>query len=168
MESRREASVKHLALIAPGALVWRCTSDEWITCAALLEPLAEGKRGHQYLTEERYDDVLIEVSHGEAHGSRTHQARCDPRHPDAIGALSSSICSIALTISSMQKRSTHSVQLTRLGSGHWHRLKSATVWSLGRADHRGRARLRKRRHRLDEPDVRLELVALGQQPGGQR
>jgi hypothetical protein len=59
---------KHLALIAPGALVWTCTSDEWMTCAALLEPLADGEHGHQYLTEERHDDVLIEVSYSEAHG----------------------------------------------------------------------------------------------------
>jgi len=61
--------VKHVALIAPGALVWTCTSEEWMTCAALLDPLADGKRGHQYLTEERFDDFLIEVSYGETHGS---------------------------------------------------------------------------------------------------
>jgi hypothetical protein len=57
--------VKRLTIIEPDKLVWRSTREEWTTAAELLRPLAEGAHGHQYLTEERYDDVLIEISFGE-------------------------------------------------------------------------------------------------------
>lgn len=44
---------------------WACTADQWNDLALLMTPLVEGAVGHQYLTSERWDDLLIEVSHGE-------------------------------------------------------------------------------------------------------
>jgi hypothetical protein len=46
-------------------LRWMCTADEWLTNALLLDPFLRGRSGHQYLTNEGIDDVLVEVSFGE-------------------------------------------------------------------------------------------------------
>jgi hypothetical protein len=49
------------------SFVWTATEDGWLRLAGLMEPLASGQTGHQYLTRERIDDALIEVSLGERH-----------------------------------------------------------------------------------------------------
>jgi len=62
----KKPPTKHLRLAGDDALVWTCTSEEWHTVADLIDALSVG-RGFQYLTEEGYDDVLVEVSLGQAH-----------------------------------------------------------------------------------------------------
>jgi hypothetical protein len=47
--------------------VLSATEQGWQYLADLMEPLAEGQTGHQYLTREGVDDALIEVSLGEQH-----------------------------------------------------------------------------------------------------
>lgn len=44
---------------------WIATPDDWESYAALLEPFIEWEYGHQYLTDEVNDDLLVEVSFGE-------------------------------------------------------------------------------------------------------
>lgn len=61
-----EATTKRLVAITPRQLVWTCTRAEWAEVVELLEPFVAGQSGHQYLTSERDDDVLIEVSFGES------------------------------------------------------------------------------------------------------
>lgn len=47
--------------------LWSCSQERWHTNAALLDPFLTGQRGHQYMTSEKIDDALIEVSFGESH-----------------------------------------------------------------------------------------------------
>lgn len=49
------------------SFLWTGTEDGWRRLAGLMEPLASGETGHQYLTRERVDDALIEASLGEWH-----------------------------------------------------------------------------------------------------
>jgi hypothetical protein len=49
------------------AFLWSCSQERWHTNAALLDPFLTGRRGHQYMTSEKIDDALIEVSFGESH-----------------------------------------------------------------------------------------------------
>lgn len=44
---------------------WIATLDDWEIYAAFLEPFIKGEYGHQYLTDEVNDDLLVEVSFGE-------------------------------------------------------------------------------------------------------
>ena len=66
MRLARDTAQKRLKAISPKQLVWSCTTAEWREIVELLKPLAEGQSGHQYLTSEQDDDVLIEVSLGES------------------------------------------------------------------------------------------------------
>jgi len=46
--------------------LWSGHSDDWLTCAGLVEGLVEGSgSGHQYMTTEGVDDALIELSYAE-------------------------------------------------------------------------------------------------------
>lgn len=65
MRLTQEATTKRLAAITPRQLVWTCTRAQWVEVVELLEPFVAGQSGHQYLTSERDDDVLVEVSLGE-------------------------------------------------------------------------------------------------------
>ena len=47
------------------AFVWSATADGWLYLADLIQPLADGRAGHQYLTEDKDDVALIELSSGE-------------------------------------------------------------------------------------------------------
>lgn len=49
------------------SFLWTATEDGWQRLAGLMEPLSSGQTGHQYLTRERVDDALVEVSLGEQH-----------------------------------------------------------------------------------------------------
>jgi hypothetical protein len=48
-----------------GGVIWDCTQDQWINHAAMLEPFRRGVVGHQYLSDESVDDLLVEASYGE-------------------------------------------------------------------------------------------------------
>lgn len=48
----------------PGVFNWACLPAQWRDASALIEPLKH-QSGHQYLTSEGIDDVLVEVSYGE-------------------------------------------------------------------------------------------------------
>jgi hypothetical protein len=45
--------------------VWSATADGWLYLADLIKPLADGGAGHQYLTDDKDDVALIELSCGE-------------------------------------------------------------------------------------------------------
>ena len=60
-------AAKRLRLVDGDRLYWTGTTGEWRTACDLLEGLADGRSRHQYLSEERYDDVLVVVSQGEHH-----------------------------------------------------------------------------------------------------
>lgn len=45
--------------------VWSATADGWLYLADLIQPLADGKAGHQYLTEDKNDVAVVELSCGE-------------------------------------------------------------------------------------------------------
>jgi hypothetical protein len=59
-------------------LEWTASADEWVTMTYLLDPLLDGAIGHQYLTNEGTDDVLVEVSHGESHTGLNERVSADP------------------------------------------------------------------------------------------
>lgn len=64
---------------AKGAFVWSATRDGWLYLADLIQPLADGGAGHQYLTEDKDDVALIELSCGEQ---------------DVLSAARSAICGL--------------------------------------------------------------------------
>jgi hypothetical protein len=45
--------------------VWSATADGWLYLADLIHPLVDGRMGHQYLTDDKDDVALIELSSGE-------------------------------------------------------------------------------------------------------
>ncbi len=47
------------------AFVWSATADGWLYLADLVQPLVDGGAGHQYLTDDKDDVALIELSSGE-------------------------------------------------------------------------------------------------------
>jgi hypothetical protein len=47
------------------AFLWRQDTLRWAYTSMLIEPLLQGRPGHQYLTIEGRDAALIEFSHGE-------------------------------------------------------------------------------------------------------
>jgi hypothetical protein len=48
-----------------GSFVWSATPEGWLYLADLIQPLVDGGIGHQYLTEDKNDVALIELSSGE-------------------------------------------------------------------------------------------------------
>jgi hypothetical protein len=50
---------------AEKSFVWSATADGWLYLADLIQPLADGGAGHQYLTDDKDDVALIELSSGE-------------------------------------------------------------------------------------------------------
>jgi hypothetical protein len=50
---------------AERSFVWSATPEGWLYLADLIQPLVEGGTGHQYLTEDKDDVALIELSSGE-------------------------------------------------------------------------------------------------------
>lgn len=46
--------------------LWRQDVKGWRAAASLIEPFLSGQTGHQYLTQEGRDEVLIEISFGES------------------------------------------------------------------------------------------------------
>ncbi len=47
------------------SFVWSATADGWLYLADLIQPLVDGGAGHQYLTDDKDDVALIELSSGE-------------------------------------------------------------------------------------------------------
>jgi hypothetical protein len=47
------------------SFVWSATRDGWLYLADLIQPLCEGGSGHHYLSENKDDAALIELSVGE-------------------------------------------------------------------------------------------------------
>jgi hypothetical protein len=47
------------------AFVWSATANGWLYLVDLMQPLVDGGTGHQYLTEDKDDVALIELSSGE-------------------------------------------------------------------------------------------------------
>jgi hypothetical protein len=61
-----EAPRNHVLIQDGAELSWIASPAEWREMTYFLDPFLAGKMGHQYLTTEGVDDVLIEVSFGEA------------------------------------------------------------------------------------------------------
>ena len=59
------ATLTHSDGSAEKAFVWSATADGWLYLVDLIQPLVDGKAGHQYLTEGKEDAALIEISSGE-------------------------------------------------------------------------------------------------------
>lgn len=47
------------------SFVWSATVEGWLYLAELIQPLADGVAGHQYLTEDEDDVAVVELSSGE-------------------------------------------------------------------------------------------------------
>jgi|ERR1700722_20360023 len=47
------------------SFVWSATTGGWLYLAELIQPLADGVAGHQYLTEDKDDIAAVELSSGE-------------------------------------------------------------------------------------------------------
>lgn len=47
------------------AFVWSATADGWLYLADLIQSFVDGGAGHQYLTDDKDDVALIELSSGE-------------------------------------------------------------------------------------------------------
>lgn len=45
--------------------VWSATSEGWLHLAELTQAFCVGEKGHHYLTDDKRDDALIELSFGE-------------------------------------------------------------------------------------------------------
>jgi hypothetical protein len=73
-----ESPRNHIRIEDGTRLQWTASADEWVTMTYLLEPFLDGATGHQYLTSELTDDVLVEVSHGESHPGLNDRASLDP------------------------------------------------------------------------------------------
>jgi hypothetical protein len=58
-------TLRHSDDTAERAFVWSATANGWLYLADLIQPLADGGAGHQYLTEDKDDVSLIELSSGE-------------------------------------------------------------------------------------------------------
>jgi hypothetical protein len=63
----KEAPRNHLLVLKGNALLWTASAEEWKEMTYLLDPFLVGETGHQYLTTDGVDDVLVEVSCGEQH-----------------------------------------------------------------------------------------------------
>jgi hypothetical protein len=50
---------------ASTSFIWSATPDGWLYLADLIQPLCDGGSGHLYLTENKDDAALIELSVGE-------------------------------------------------------------------------------------------------------
>ena len=80
-----EAPRNHTRIQGGTRLRWTASADEWITMTWLLDPLLDGAIGHQYLTDDGADDVLVEVSHGESHAGLDDRASTRPEsHTQAL------------------------------------------------------------------------------------
>jgi hypothetical protein len=73
-----ESPRNHIRIQDGTRIQWTASADEWVTMTYLLDPLLDGATGHQYLTNEGIDDVLVEVSHGESHAGLNERASADP------------------------------------------------------------------------------------------
>ena len=69
-----ESPRNHVRIHDGTRLDWSASADEWVRMTEFLDPFLEGATGHQYLTVEGIDDVLVEVSHGEFHTGLTQPA----------------------------------------------------------------------------------------------
>jgi hypothetical protein len=47
------------------AFLWSATREGWLHLAALIQSFRAGEKGHHYLTDDKLDDALIELSFGE-------------------------------------------------------------------------------------------------------
>lgn len=75
-----ESPRSHIRLQDGTRIQWTASADEWVTMTYLLDPLLDGATGHQYLTNEGIDDLLVEVSHGESY-TGLKRASPDPSVP---------------------------------------------------------------------------------------
>jgi hypothetical protein len=57
---------KHVRRRKGNVVEWNGTVDDWSTNADLLEPFLAGRRGHQFLSDDRWDDVVVIASFGES------------------------------------------------------------------------------------------------------
>lgn len=58
-------TLRHGEDIAEKSFVWSATAQGWLYLADLIQSLADGGAGHQYLTEDKDDVALVELSSGE-------------------------------------------------------------------------------------------------------
>jgi len=78
LERVLESPRNHIRIQDGTSLHWSASADEWVTMTYLLDPFLDGATGHQYLTNEGNDDVLVEVSHGESHTGLNGQGAAGP------------------------------------------------------------------------------------------
>jgi hypothetical protein len=58
-------TLRHRDDIAEKSFVWSATAGGWLYLADLIQSLADGAAGHEYLTEDRDGVALVELSSGE-------------------------------------------------------------------------------------------------------
>ena len=58
-------TLRHRYDVTDKSFVWSATAEGWLYLADLIQSLCDGGIGHQYLTEDRDDVALIELSSGE-------------------------------------------------------------------------------------------------------
>jgi hypothetical protein len=78
LERVLESPRNHIRIQDGTSLHWSASADEWVTMTSLLDPFLDRATGHQYLTNESDDDVLVEVSYGESHTGLDEPASPDP------------------------------------------------------------------------------------------
>jgi hypothetical protein len=93
LTDRSEVSIPNISLVLQRAVsrptqnlirqahgdrfIWVCTDEEWETNALMLDPFIAGRSGHQYLTSERRDDALVELSFGEVRAAPSPRSTGD-------------------------------------------------------------------------------------------
>jgi hypothetical protein len=76
-----ESPRNHIRIRDGTRIHWTASADEWVTMTYLLDPFLDGATGHHYLTNEGFDDVLVEVSYGESHRGLNERASPNPSVP---------------------------------------------------------------------------------------
>jgi hypothetical protein len=56
---------EHRSSTPDKSFVWSATIAGWLHLIELIQPFCDGQVGHQYLTEDKNDALLVELSSGE-------------------------------------------------------------------------------------------------------
>ncbi len=62
------------------SFIWSATRDGWLYLADLTQPLCTDGTGHHYLTDDKGDDALIELSFGEHDPQKIAMLTEDTQH----------------------------------------------------------------------------------------
>ncbi len=62
------------------SFIWSATGDGWLYLADLTQPLCTDGVGHHYLTDDKNDDALIELSFGEHDSQKIARLTTDTQH----------------------------------------------------------------------------------------